>query len=244
MLRCMEIGEKLPRLVRRMGGDLYGVADLTPAVDAMARTGLDAREWPRAISVGIVLAHSVVDQLPQGRETRSLAITYQVECYDLVNRRLEDIASRVASELQKQGYRALPIPSRERIDDERICALFSHKMAAHLAGLGWIGKSCLLVTPQAGPRVRWVTVLTTAPLTPTGAPMEQRCGECRECVDACPVGAFTGRAFDENEPREARYDARACQDYLDELGSRKERGVCGMCLSVCPHGRKASQMLK
>jgi len=240
----MELSDRLPRLVRRLGGDLYGVADLTPAKETMMEQGgLRLEEWPRAVSIGVALPHAVIDQLPRGRETRALATTYQLECYDVINRRLDDIASRVASALQREGFRALPVPSRERISDERRCALFSHKLAAHLAGLGWIGRSCLLVTPEHGPRVRWVTVLTTAPL-PCGEPMEQRCGECRQCVDACPVGAFTGRAFLEAEPREARYDAAACERYLQELGERNERAVCGMCLYMCPHGRSASKRLR
>ena len=83
----------------------------------------------------------------------------------------------------------------------------SQKLAAHLSGLGWIGKSCLLVTPDHGPRVRWVTVLTDAPLRPTGAPLEQRCGECTACVDICPVHALTGKPFSPDELREARFDA-------------------------------------
>lgn len=45
----------------------------------------------------------------------------------------------------------LPLPVAERIDDERICAAFSHKMEANLAGLGWIGKSCLLGNSRTWP---------------------------------------------------------------------------------------------
>jgi epoxyqueuosine reductase QueG len=239
----MELHEKLPRLVRRLGGDLYGVADLKPAAEAIQKQGgIDVDEYPRAVTIGIRLMDSIIDQLPEKRDTRVLAVTYQTECYEYINKRLNDIASRVASTLQNEGFRALPIPAAERIDDERICAMFSHKMAAHLAGLGWIGRSCLLITPQYGPRVRWVTILTNAPLPSTGKPMDQQCMFCRGCVDACPVSAFTGKSFVESEPREARYDARKCQDYLRELESKKELAVCGMCIAVCPHGRKRKKL--
>jgi epoxyqueuosine reductase QueG len=139
--------------------------------------------------------------------------------------------------LQREGYRAMPIPASKRVDDERICAVFSHKLAAHLAGLGWIGKSCLLVTPEAGPRVRWITVLTDAPLTSTGEPMATRCGSCRQCVDICPVQAFTGEPFRDHELREVRYDARKCEQYFDALKNPDKPAVCGMCLYVCPHAR-------
>lgn len=238
----MELHEKLPRLVRRLGGDLYGVADLTLARDEVARQGgEELSAYPRAISIGVQLMHPIVDHLPD-RELRSVAVEYRTHAYAVVNQRLDAIASRVASELQKAGFRAFPVPASERVDDERICAVFSHKLAAHLAGLGWIGKSCLLITPGAGPRVRWATVLTNAPL-PAGTPMEQRCGDCRECVEACPPKAFTGRNFAEVEPREARYDAQACERYFDEMESEGRVPVCGMCLYACPHGKRAARSL-
>jgi epoxyqueuosine reductase QueG len=50
------------------------------------------------------------------------------------------------------------------------------EMAAQLPGLGWIGRSCLLVTPEAGPEVRRFTVLTHSDLGKTGEAMGERCG--------------------------------------------------------------------
>ncbi len=110
-----------------------------------------------------------------------------------------------------------------------------------MAGLGWIGKSCLLVTPDHGPRVRWVTVLTDAPLEPTGSPMEPRCGECTACVDIYPVPAFTGRIFSPDEPREARFNAAACDRYFKEREKNDGVATCGLCVWVSPHGRKAGR---
>ncbi|MEN6592669.1 MAG: hypothetical protein ABFC12_05445 [Methanobacterium sp.] len=36
-------------------------------------------------------------------------------------------------------------------------------------------------------------------------------------MDICPVNAFTGEPFREDEPREVRYDARKCQEYLGQM---------------------------
>lgn len=94
--------------------------------------------------------------------------------------------------------------------------MFFQKLAAHLAGLGWIGKSCLLITPEHSPHVRWVTVLTDPPLLPTGTPMEQKCGACTACVDICPQHAFIGRSFCSEEPREARFDVAAWDRHFKE----------------------------
>jgi epoxyqueuosine reductase len=217
--------------------DFFGIADLAPAYTAiLEQGGPEVARYPVAISMGVALMHTLVDRLPQ-RAERAVAVSYRHHAYDVVNARLDDMASRLASRLQRSGYAALPVPSSKRVDDERICSFFSHKMAAHLAGLGWIGRSCLLVTPQAGPRVRWITVLTDAPLQPTGNPMPVGCGDCHACVDICPVQAFSGRAFRADEPREARFDARKCELYFQQMEKSGGPAVCGMCLYICPHGR-------
>jgi epoxyqueuosine reductase len=233
----MTFDVELKELGHSLGADFWGVADLAPAQEAIVTQGGPlVAGFPRAISVGIGLFHAVVDQLPH-RAERAVATSYKHHCYDVINLRLDDIASRLSGVLQGAGYRALPVPASVRVDDERICALFSHKLAAHLAGLGWIGKSCLLVTPEAGPRVRWATVLTDAPLEATGEPVDEQCGACRQCVDVCPVSAFTGASFRPDQAREVRFDALKCDQYFDEMKQDRPWAVCGLCVYICPHGR-------
>jgi len=53
-----------------------------------------------------------------------------------------------------------------------------------------------------------------------------------------PQQAFTGRPFSPDEPREARFDAAACERYFKEMEQQGLVSVCGLCLYVCPHGRK------
>lgn len=229
-----ELNEKIRELALKDGADFYGVADIASARDFIQDQGGDeVASYPLAISMGIRIMDSIVDQLPH-RENRSVAVNYRHHGYDIINRRLDLLASRLSSQIQGEGFRALPIPASERYDDERICAVLSHKLTAHLAGHGWIGKSCLLVTPKAGPRVRWITILTDAPLEVTGRMMEDHCKDCTECVDICPVSAFTGTPFSADDPREVRYDARKCEKYLE---NGEEWAVCGLCVYVCPHGR-------
>jgi epoxyqueuosine reductase len=234
----MDTYTKLSGLVASSNCDFIGVADLAVARDFITDQGGDVvAGFPKAISIGIALPRAIVDQLPN-RSNPAVAVNYRSHAYEIINQRLNVVASQVASLLEQDGHQALPIPAAASVGDERLCAVFSHKLAAHLAGLGWIGKSCLVVTARVGPRARWTSVLTDAPLAATGIPMEQQCGDCTECVDMCPVHAFTGRAFVEGEPRSARYDAAKCDEYLAERKNQSGMRVCGLCLYVCPHGRK------
>ena len=234
----MNLDFGLPEKARALGADYYGVADLTGVQEFIhAQGGNRVTGYPRAVVMGIRLLDSLVDLLAD-RTDRIGAALYRHNCYDVVNAALDGMALQVADTLQRQGHRAFPVQASKRASDEMIAGIFSQKLAAHLAGLGWIGKSCLLVTPECGPRARWITVLTNAPLTPTGPAMESRCGECEACVDICPVHAFTGRPFIAGEPREMRFDAALCDRYFKELEAKGCPNVCGLCLRVCPHGRK------
>jgi epoxyqueuosine reductase len=234
----MDLDGQLRRLVRSLDADYFGVADLSSAHDfILAQGGERIARYPRAVAIGMRLQDSLVDLLPN--KDHEGAIVYRHNCYDVVNQMLDQIGVRVANELQRAGYSAFPVPASKRTDDDHICGIFSQKLAAHLAGLGWIGKSCLLITPDHGPRVRWVSIPTDAPLRPTGSPLEQQCGACTACVDICPQNAFTGRPFYHNESREARYDAVACDRYFKQMEEKKGVAVCGLCLYICPYGKKS-----
>ncbi len=220
------------------GASFYGVADVTPAASDIERQGgATVAAYPRAVSIGVRLPGAVVDGIGDQAD-RAAVMSYRRHGYDVINVRLDAIVSRLASDLQECGSRAFPVAASQTIDAENHLGLFSHKLAAHLAGLGWIGKSCLLVTPEAGPRVRWATVLTDAPLSPTGVAMNERCGSCGEGVDVCPARAFSGKSFCEYEPRSERFEAHRCKDYQVELKERTGFDLCGLCLYICPHGRK------
>jgi epoxyqueuosine reductase len=235
-----DLFDSLKRISDSAGCDFLGVADLSGVQDVIRGQGGElVSGYPVAISIGLAMPNAIVDQLPN-RSDRAVAVSYRHHSYAVLNQRLDLTISQLSSLLQREGHRALPIPASERYDNERICAVFSHKLAAHLAGLGWIGKSCLLITPQTGPRVRWATVLTDAPLEATGRPLDERCGACQECVDICPTQAFTGQPFHENESREVRYDASKCDEYHKAGRTGNDMYVCGLCVYVCPHGRQGS----
>jgi epoxyqueuosine reductase len=224
-------------MCREQGAEYFGIADLNPVRDEVIRQGGDVPGlYPKAVVFGIVLQNSLVNMLPLGSQESKIA--YYHHTYQVINTRIDLITSRIADIIQKNNFSAFPVPASRRFDNKRISSIFSHKLAARQAGLGWLGKSCMLITPDHGPRVRWGSVLTDAPLKAVSEPMEEGCGNCQACVDICPVQAYTGESFREGEPREARFAADLCDRYFEGMKTRKEDPVCGLCLYVCPHGRK------
>jgi len=226
----------LSELALNKGADLFGVADMRPVREYIIQQGGEFfGRFTHAVTIGIKLSNSVVDQLiPQMPADYSL---YGFHVYKTVSPLLDTIAHFLSLELERNGFNALPIPTSQfRSVGERI-ALFSHKLAARSAGLGWIGKNCLLITPEFGPRVRLASVLTDCELA-SGIPLEGRCGNCNVCVDVCPVGAIRGVEFCETKSIEARLNVNACGNYRDgaDSGARRGAHVCALCLAKCPMG--------
>jgi epoxyqueuosine reductase len=108
------------------------------------------------------------------------------------------------------------------------------------AGIGWHGKSTMLIDEQLGTWFFLAEILTTLEL-PADPPAQDRCGTCERCITACPTGAITS-------PH--RLDARRCISYLTiehktsiPLELRPLIGDriygCDDCLDACPWNRFA-----
>jgi epoxyqueuosine reductase len=87
----------------------------------------------------------------------------------------------VARKLRDDGYRAVVFADDNSLVDREV---------AHLAGLGWFGKNANLLLPGRGSYFVLGSVVTTAPLPLTATQVDDGCGACRRCVDACPTGAI------------------------------------------------------
>jgi epoxyqueuosine reductase QueG len=229
------LSRELKKFSQDRGADLFGVADLTPAHDfIVSQGGSQLEKFPRAVSIGLQVSDLIVEN-HNPNETRRQSL-YWHHVYNVVTPALDFLAYDVTRWLTKRGFRALPIPGSTPYNFEKLLGIFSHKLAAHLAGLGWIGKSCLLLTDRFGPRARFVSVLTDAPLE-TGQTLDKSCGKCHVCVDACPAKAFTGEEFRPSDGREVRFDVFKCSEY------RKDN-ACGLCVSTCPVGHPQARQRK
>jgi epoxyqueuosine reductase QueG len=108
------------------------------------------------------------------------------------------LAFKLGKYLENNGWKAMPIPVtlwwNYRVSDSAARGYASdltHYYAAVAAGLGEIGWSNICITPQYGPRLRFISVITDAPLT--ADPMydgEPLCDMCMQCARNCPIGAF------------------------------------------------------
>ena len=225
---------KLESLAKEMGATYFGIADLAPARQQISEQGGEfLTQFPRAVSHGFVLADGTVNTLVHHKNIAAMS-NYWYYVYQIVNPHIDSISLMLAQSLDRAGFQAFVVPSSQTVDRTRLTGVFSHKLGAHLAGLGWIGRSALLVTPEHGPRVRWGTVLTDAPLE-AGTPMDEMCRDCDACVKGCPAHAFTGQAFDKPRPRSEIFAAEACDNYLSKREAQHR--ACGMCVYICPFGK-------
>jgi len=133
----MNLINLLEHKAKDLGARFFGVADLTVAKAAIVEQGGEfLSAFPRAVSVGIAMNDEIVNQLPRHKEP-IIAKTYDY-LYYTVNQSLDRIALRLSIALNKNGYKSLLIPASDSADTKNIRGLFSHKLAANLAGLGWI----------------------------------------------------------------------------------------------------------
>lgn len=159
--------------------------------------------------------------------------------YHRLNAVLDDATVGLCRYLEDRGFHTVAVAATiDDCVDWGAAGVFPHKTAATQAGLGWIGKTALFVSPVMGPRVRLATVFTDADLTPGTPVVRGRCGRCRKCVDACPVGAGRDIQWRAGMTRDLLYDYEACQQRLAGFSTLDE--VCGVCVAACPFGRSHS----
>ena len=106
------------------------------------------------------------------------------------------------------------------------------------AGLGWIGRQSLLVTPEYGSFVLLGEIVMTAECDEYDSPLKVvGCGECRRCVEACPNGAIKERHIDTSRCISCATIEREREGA--ELPLNGWIFGCDECQSVCPYNRKA-----
>ena len=243
----MKLQEQLRKSALAQGWDYFGVADLSAHHDYMASfCGDFIREYPRAVSLVIRIADGVVD--PVESQEQDKVLSFHNYIYYAVDYLQNTGTVRLAHMIERAGWRAFPVPASYNVYPKRLAGLVSHKLTGRLAGLGWIGKSGLFLTPEDGPRVRLATILTDAPLS-AGKAMESPLRHLQPLhKDLSGRGhPRTGRSRKTNPTRCASIHSSARRS--SKTGKRNggisiERCVCGVCVAVCPFGKTARQAEK
>jgi epoxyqueuosine reductase len=157
--------------------------------------------------------------------------------HSVLRRGLEELASRLGEVAQfeyKVCVDTAPLLERSYARD---------------AGLGWIGRNTCLINQHAGSWFFLGELITSLELEPD-QPVENRCGTCTRCIEACPT-----RAIVEDGRGNWMLDSRLCISYftIELRGSIPERhraGIgssvfgCDICQDVCPWNRRAAISLE
>lgn len=115
----------------------------------------------------------------------------------------------------------------------------SAKEVARRSGIGWIGKSNLLITREYGPRLMLMAILADNELV-YGEPMDKSlCGGCTRCTDNCALNAIKGVLWEPGMDRDMQVDYKKCSfgrlEGYEKIGRKYN---CGMCIAACPYGSK------
>jgi len=246
------------REARRLGFDLVAITTADDFVDAKAvflerlnRGLFDGMDWMSAERAQ--RASSPGDHVSGARSIIALASSYWT-VPDIDLSRPGDPHGRVARYAWGPDYhgfvadraKALAAYLREEhgaVAQPKACVdtvALLERAVAQRSGLGWFGKSTMLLTSAFGTWVFLAEVITDLELE-SDVPRRTTCGSCRACMDACPTGALD-HAYE--------LDARLCISYLTienrqaiPRALRPAIGTwifgCDVCQSVCPVNRAA-----
>jgi len=223
---------ELVEMLTSKGAALVGVADLSSV------SGYPYPTLPIAVSIAYLLNPVIIREIRQGPPEA------YIREYSRVNQELSRLADLCSRYLQDNGFQASVIePTLAKVDREHLYAEFPHKTVATRAGIGWIGKSALLVTREYGSAIRLTTVCTNAPLTAGEPVIRSYCGNCNICTDSCPAKAPSGRNWEPSLHRDSFWNADACFLQCEETQKTRHVSsqVCGICIAVCPYTQRFTQ---
>lgn len=186
-MRTTLTAEKVKEFAQKQGVELVGIASAEKFPESVPPRP-PQRLLPGAKSVvvyGIPMLLGAISSNPR------IATSHAKTAYDELNR----IGYQVARLLEREGYRAATVgaffPMEMTRETRGMVGELSFRHAAVAAGLGVWSRCRLVINDRWGPRMRYATVITDAPLE-TDSPLEEElCTDCDLCIQACPVGALS-----------------------------------------------------
>ena len=164
-------------------------------------------------------------EIPENPPTRIARFAQYEDYHPFIKDRLFKLAEFIRS------AHADPTKFKACVDSVPI----AERALAQQAGLGFIGKNRMLISPDLGSQTLLGVLITTLELEPD-EPFEQiPCGDCGKCIRACPTGALA---------HDGSFDARKCISYqtieAPNSSPKRERRDnyifgCDECILACPH---------
>jgi len=161
-------------------------------------------------------------------------IDYDNDEYIIKEHKVEKLADRLAVYINQNGFKALSLSEQSNLKNGYIeqtyidpelrqgISFLPLKAIARAGGLGFIGKSNLLVTEVYGSAFAMCSVLTNAPIITESYPIiASKCDSCEDCIINCPANALSGNEWTIEGGRESIVDVSKC--------------CCALkCMVVCP----------
>ena len=174
------------------------------------------------------------DELPADPELRIANFALYEDYHPFIKERLFQLADFIQTQTEAWNGSDTMRPKFKACVDS---VPLAERALAQRAGLGFIGRNHMLISPELGNQILLGELITTLPLQPDPPSENQSCGDCGKCLRACPTGALD---FD------GGFDARKCISYLtiespDDIPAEYSHKLdnrifgCDACIRACPH---------
>lgn len=221
--------QELAYYLKELGASLIGFGDLS-YISQKSNNNMNY-----GISVAVKLNSKIVEGIKNG------ATREYYEEYNKINQILDNIADSCVKFINEKGYNAIGQTSTYITSDDNLTTPIPHKTVATRAGLGWIGKNALLITPQYGSAIRLTSVITDMPFKTNNSINQSKCGACNKCQSTCPAKAIKGSLWRVNSKREDLIDPHQCRKTARKLFKERvgiEITLCGKCIEICPYTQR------